>query len=148
MICTKKMIKTLSLEFNLKIPKRSTNLAIAIDSYLAQTIQETNTNPKQKKSQKNNPQILTHNKFHLTPETRISKNMILNQANWFVTGNFANVRKRKIEKIAAKSPLIQGMAKKNPVKGKTQKMISNPMKKNSPRKIQNYHKTMTAWYKR
>jgi hypothetical protein len=61
-----------------------------------------------------------------------------------VTGNFANVRKRKIEKIAAKSPLIQGMAKKNPVKGKTPKMISNPTKKNSPRKIHNYHKTMTA----
>jgi hypothetical protein len=81
MICTKKMIKTLSLEFNLKIPKRSTNLPIAIDSYLAQTIQETHTNPKQKKSQKNNPQILTHNKFHSTPETSISKNMILNQAN-------------------------------------------------------------------
>jgi hypothetical protein len=81
LICTKKMIKTLSLEFNLKIPKKSTNLAIAIDSYLVQIIQETNTKPKQKKFQKNNPQILTHNKFHLMPETSISKNMILNQAN-------------------------------------------------------------------
>ncbi len=141
------MIKTLSLEFNLKIPKKNTNLTIAIDSYLVLTIQETNTNQKQKKYQKNNPQIRTHNKFHLTPETSISRNMILNQANWFVTGNFANVRKRKIEKIVAKNLLTQGITKKNPVKGKTQKMISNPLRNNSSRKIPNYHKTMMAWSK-